>query len=248
MRFSRRTLASLARVISEYNTHSDLDALAYEFGKEDSAVGSTKVARCVSFIKALESECEDERDDHKIVDVIEKTLSLLNQWHFENSGMVSGLLASLQVDGFHFSDGVIRPTTPEPASLDPILSQLEKDLLSLELKIASRHYSQACENLVSGNFEATNGQIRSFLENLFITLCEKGSGKKMNDAGSALQHLRQISKIDASEWNTFRGFWDSCQSNGPHHGLSSNEEAIYRLHVATAIARYLLYKFLEEAI
>jgi hypothetical protein len=248
MRFSRRTLASLARVISEYNTNSDLDALAYEFGKEDSAVGSSKIARCVSFVKAVEKECAETCEDRQIIDIIEKTLSLLNEWQFENSGLVSGLLASLQIDGFHFSNGVIMPTTPEPASLGPILSQLEQDLSSYELKVASRHYSQACENLADGNFEAANGQVRSFLENLFVTVCDKTSGKNFKDPGAALQHLKQIDKIDASEWNNFRGFWDSCQSNGPHHGLSTNEEAIYRLHMATAIARYLLYKFSQENI
>ncbi len=242
MRFSRRTLASLAKVISKYNAHSDIDVLAYEFGKEDAAVGSSKIARCVSFIKAVEKDCEDECDDQVIIDIIEKILNLLNEWQFENSGIVSGLMASLQIDGFHFSNGILMPTTPEPASLGPILSQLEKDLSSRELKIAARHYSQACENLAAGNFEAANGQIRSFMENLFITFCDKVSGKKFKDAGAALQHLKQIDKIDASEWNNFRGFWDSCQSNGPHHGLSNNEEAIFRVHMATAIARYLLHK------
>jgi hypothetical protein len=93
----------------------------------------------------------------------------LNEWQFENSEIVAGFLTSLQIDGFHFSNGVIMPTTPEPASLGPILSQLERDLLECKLKVASKHYSQACENLAAGNFEAANGQIRSFIENLFVT-------------------------------------------------------------------------------
>ena len=243
MRFSRRTLASLARVISEYNSHAEIDLLAYEFGKEDAAVGSSKIARCVSFVKNLEIECEKESEDRPIVEIIEKTLSILNECHFKNSEFVSGLLASLRVDGLHFSNGAIIPTTPQPASLGPILSQLEQDLSSYELSVAARHYSQACENLAAGNFEAANGQVRSFLENVFITICGKTSGKDFKDPSSALQHLKQINKIDPSKWNIFRSFWDSCQSNGPHHGLSNNEEAIYRLHVATAIVRYLLYKF-----
>jgi hypothetical protein len=58
MRFSRRTLAALARVISEYNTHSDLNVLAYEFGKESAAVGSTKITRCIGLIKAIEKNAK----------------------------------------------------------------------------------------------------------------------------------------------------------------------------------------------
>lgn len=102
--------------------------------------------------------------------------------------------------------------------------------------------------MAAGNFESANGQVRSFLENLFISICEKACGKRFDNAGSALQHLKQLERIDASEWNNFRGFWESCQSNGPHHGLSNNEEAIYRLHTATALSRYLLFKFLYEDI
>lgn len=243
MRFSRRTLASLARVISEYNSNADIYALAYEFGKEDVAIGSSKIAKCINFVKNLEKECEEIGEDRPIIEVIERTLSLYNERDVEDRELVSGLLASLRVDGFHFSNGVIIPTTPEPASLGPILSQLEQDLSNCELRVAARHYSQACENLAAGNFEAANGQVRSFLENVFITICVKVSGKALKDPGAALQHLKQINKIDPSEWNNLRGFWDSCQSNGPHHGLSNNEEAIYRLHMATAIVRYLLYKF-----
>lgn len=242
MRLSRKTLAAVARVLSEYTSHSDLDALAYEFGKEDSAVGSSRIGRCVSFIKALEKDCEEAGDDHPIIEIIERTLGLLNEWRFKNSPLVGSLVLSLQIDGFQYSNGLIIPTTPEPASLGPLLSQLERDLMRSGLEVAATHYSQACENLVAGNFEAANGQLRSFLENLFITVCEKASGRHFQDASAALQHLKQTTEIDVCEWNTFRGLWESCQSNGPHHGLSNNEEAIYRLHMVTAIARYLLYK------
>ena len=105
-----------------------------------------------------------------------------------------------------------------------------------------RYYSQACDNMAKGNFESANGQVRSFLESLFIALCERVTAKSVTDAKAALQHLHNQKHLDVAEWNTFRSFWDSCQTNGPHHGLSSQREAVYRLQVCTAVARYLMSK------
>ena len=86
------------------------------------------------------------------------------------------------------------------------------------------------------------------LEDINIIFSEIGHLPDGVQINNSYVPVKQLERIDLSEWNNFRGFWESCQSNGPHHGLSNNEEAIYRLHTATALSRYLLFKFSYEDI
>lgn len=176
-----------------------------------------------------------------MADLVQTALAQVGTWQLEQPG-VAGLVASLQVDGLEFREGRLLPTTPGPVRLAPEVSGLEVDLHAAQFGVAATHYRQANDNLAQGNFEASNGQIRSFIEDLLISTCRLVSGRTLNDAGAALQSLRQSGFLDASEFNTARGFWDASHTNGPHHGLSNQDEALFRLHVGTAIGRYLLRK------
>jgi hypothetical protein len=152
------------------------------------------------------------------------------------------LLQSLRIDGFEWHDGKLVPTTPQPAALAEELSQLERDMQDFMLNVAAEHYRQAHESFTASNWEAANGQIRPFMESLLIELGKRETSKVRLDPSAALQDLRDQGFIDMPEWQMIRGFWQGIQDNGPHQGLSYEHEALFRLHVATAIARYLIYK------
>jgi hypothetical protein len=110
------------------------------------------------------------------------------------------------------------------------------------LNVAAEHYRQAHESFTASNWEAANSQIRSFMENLLIELGKRETSKVRPDPSAALQDLRDQGFIDNPEWQMLRGFWQGIQDRGPHHGLSHEQEALFRLHVATSIARYLIHK------
>lgn len=110
------------------------------------------------------------------------------------------------------------------------------------LNVAAEHYRQAHESFTASNWEAANGQIRSFMEDLLIELGKRETSKTRPDPSAALQDLRDQGFIDHPEWQMFRGFWQGIQDNGPHHGLSYEQEALFRLHSATSITRYLIHK------
>ena len=69
------------------------------------------------------------------------------------------------------------PTTPQPAALAQEWSQLERDLQALTLNVAAEHYRQAHESFAASNWEAANGQIRSFMEDLLIELGKRETSK-----------------------------------------------------------------------
>jgi hypothetical protein len=111
------------------------------------------------------------------------------------------------------------------------------------LNVAATHYRQAVDNFTDGNFEACNGQLRSFLEDLIKGAARLRGLPQAAGPQAALDHLRNVANVlDAEEWAVMRALWGAAQDNGPHAGLKDAEEARFRLHTATAAGRYLLKK------
>jgi hypothetical protein len=153
---------------------------------------------------------------------------------------VEDLLSALRGDGWEFSKGKLIPTTPEPASLAPETSMLQQELTKFHFNVAEVHYQQALENFREHRFESSNGQLRSFLESLYIELCKRKTGKAFADASAAIQHLFQAGAIEGGEYNLARGLFEASNERGAHHGLTDSEEALFRFHFSTAFSRYLV--------
>ena len=170
MPFSRRTLAALARVLSRRMGHSEIENFAYEMNVD--ARGFNRLERCTNLIKNLESSISSigTSNEKTILELLQRYVAPLDEQHLQNLPEIPGLLAGLRLDGYEIQNHKIVPTTPEPAALAPQISALEAALIDRNVSVAARHYAQACDSLTAGNFEAANGQIRSYLENLFITL------------------------------------------------------------------------------
>lgn len=148
----------------------------------------------------------------------------------------------LAIDGLAYVNGRLVPTTPGPAQLGPELSLLEADLRELGLPIAAEHYRQAHDAFVAGNREAANAMLRSFVEDLVPQLASQFSNRTSSDVYAAVDLLKKRSLIDEAERDLLKAFWKAIQDKGPHAGLTPEQEALFRLHVGTAIARYLLHK------
>lgn len=235
-RFSNKTIAQLCRALSAVvRTHAQLERL---FLEHDLSYGD--------FIGGIDPRCNALVTGLRQRSDADDALTTLIEYVLERSGPDFGpterLLRALRLDELEWRDGKLVPT-PEPAGLAAQLSQLELDLRELGLNVASEHYRQAYESFVAGNSEAANGQIRSFMEDLLIELGKRQTTKTRSDATAALQDLRDARFFNDSEWQMFRAFWHGIQDRGPHHGLSNEQEALFRLHVATSIARYTVHKF-----
>jgi hypothetical protein len=213
-----------------------MDLLVFQFGLDERDPGGSVLKRAVAFVKGLEITRE-ERELQEIVLDVAASLPL----NPENSGHVR-LIESLRIDGFEFTVDRFIPTTPGAVTLGQQMSKLEEELDAAELKTALAHYRQAVDNFLDKNWEAANSQIRPFFENFFIVRGAAISGEHRAEPVAALQDMRQAGYIDDAEFNQMRAFWAGIQDNGPHHGLSTDEEALFRLHSATALARYLLSK------
>lgn len=244
-KFSGRTIAALARALASIlYSHAEFDLLFVEHEVQEFDTGGNLKIKALNLMRGIKDRYDPETSDRVISQLIE---SLMQKSHYSSGPEVQGLLAALEADDFAYRDGRLLPTTPEPAALAPQISGLELDLDEFGFQTALAHYRQATDTFADGNLEACNGQIRSYIEDLIIGLCEHQVGKSFGDPSAALQHLRDVEKLDYDEWNLARSFWNAIQDNGPHRGLSYPEEARFRLHVGTALGRYLVDKLLRQA-
>lgn len=242
MSISHRTKAALIRALA-VQSHAEITTLAVEVGMPGEAEGHTRHDRAATLITRL-------LRGHSDAEVLEKALvlgeslllSLIPDGDWEPNASGVRLRESLELDGYTFAGHRLRPVAPGPAALGRELSALERMLEADGFDEALVHYQQAADNLELGHAEASNGQTRSFIESLVIQLCALEGERDFSDASAALQHLMNQSWIDRGEYNHLRYFWADIQDNGPHRGLSSGEEALFRFHYATAVGRYLLTK------
>ena len=115
----------------------------------------------------------------------------------------------------------------------------------VEFQVGRNICGSHVDNFTDANFEACNGQLRSFLEDLTIGVARRRGQQQQAKPLAALDHLQRAGVLDREEWNVFRALWSAAQDNGPHAGLTDAEEARFRLHTATAAGRYLLKKVPE---
>ena len=241
MAISRKTKAALIRSLASQG-HSDISVLAIELGLDGRAASGNRLDRCMSLIEAIETDHQPQEALKVLLELAERRLKSYSEWHLENNSDAIALKRALELDGYAFDGQRLVPAVPGAVALEQQISSLEANLRELGLNVALSHYQQAVENFVKNNFEAANSQVRSFLENLFLSLCQQRTEREFKAASAALRHLKNTGWLDDGEWKHHRYFWADIQDNGPHQGLSSSEEALFRLQVATAIARYLLAK------
>src|SRR5437016_762062 len=189
MPFSRKTLIRLADALAEAFSHAGLSTLFYEFHVEarDPGIGSNKQARSLAMIRAIEADPDQNRADETVLDLANRALA--NDYTRQN---YAALLASLTVDGFEWGRDRLVPAMPGPAPLTGEVTALEIELQQRGFNVAATHYRQAVDNFTDGNFEACNGQLRSYLEDLLSGAGRQTGAQQNVGPEGALEHLRRL--------------------------------------------------------
>lgn len=249
MAFSDRTLAVVIEVTADSYTHDQLDVLFLRLGLVgrgplDQGTGRTKLRRVRRAVELLEA---DDRTMELVRELVEERFSRSTGATWGQSPAVpERLVDAVRLDGFDIAEGRLVAATPGPASLGPETSALELRLRERGYVVAASHYEQAVGSYVDGRREASNGQLRSFLESLLIDLSNRTTGGSPSSARGAIDRLRSSGHIDGSEADILKGVVGVSNSRGAHAGLSDDEEALFRLHFATATARYILARVQES--
>lgn len=106
--------------------------------------------------------------------------------------------------------------------------------------MALTHYRQAIANYRDSEFECSNGQLRSALDETLARACEQRTSRSGRDPKGCVDVLVNVNVLNKDEAQMIKGLIGISNTNGPHPGLSNADEALFRMHVVSATLRWLL--------
>lgn len=248
--FSRNTIVKLVDSL-HFQTHSEVEKFALQFGLEDVINGSyirEKEASLMRFfIKNPQATTPDGAPLAQVV--IEHLVSEFGA-SSEPSELFPELVNSLDRDGYVLDINGLRAKLPTQV---PIIAE-ENELIELlnrfGYSVAKSHYEQAVSAHTRGDWAAANSQLRNFVEEFFDRISEAISSRSYTSS----HHRREALAIegffqsDLNEWSKdgkgfVQGFWRRLHPQGSHPGLSEKEDSTFRLHLVIVVMHYFAKRF-----
>ncbi len=255
-RFSGVTIIELINAL-ELSTHAGIEEFAMRFDIENCVSGSGVEPKLVSIKRFLKDNPHQvgPLGSPLIQEVFEYYLerkfrwARQRGWEVDVSEIPEPLLNTLRRDGFTTDGTVLIPLLPEETELEQVESELESMLGAGGFSVAKGHLTQGRSAFVRGDWAAANGCFRSAVESLLIDLGSQRSGTPVAGGGAALTVLAQqanplvhkrLNEWDGQGKGFMEGFWRRLHPEGPHPGLSDEEDCTFRMQLVLIVMHYLL--------
>ena len=258
-RFSNRTLSCIIEILADGYTDSKLRALFFKYNLVDIYEQSGKLTakrRKVSDVFQHLCAVGDDGAVRTLDSIVKEALREFypradsdqdqRQRFFEK---FPDLDVALRADGFQMQDGEFIPVISafiEPAEEEALLETL---LDKYEFAIAKNHLKQSYENYIEGNWEAANGALRSFLQDVFdqiALIIAPQEAKQKAPGGERRKLLQEKDFIETdTEAKLVSGFFQFASNRGSHPGISNESDCRLRRYIAVALASYYLEKVEE---
>jgi hypothetical protein len=263
-RFSRLTVIAAIQTMRPFN-HAELKLYLLKLGGDvarkvgDNGYIADRLNRLIVLaLDELPPNCSVE--DGVLQDVlVEDAVARLPGFGYdpENPGeyllpLAAEFLRGLERDGYTVSGALLRRTLPVDIGLAAAQSEIDRLLEKHRFTIPKGQLGQAIDAHARGNWADANGQFRPFLEGLLDEIAARlarSPSEPLRGHGAraklgALGFLRR----DLNEWDDDgRGFINGLikrlHPEGPHPGLSGEDDSTFRLHVALLTAHLLLARF-----
>lgn len=267
--FGRLTIIAAVETL-ETGTQADITRFMLEHALEatsaDVGAGESKRSRGNSLIQyllqnpALRTSEGGNLTDAIVRDLVEKAIA---RWGNGIGERFPSLLHGLRRDGFEVVNGELRRAHPELVDLPRADDEVHSLLRSFGFHTATGHLDQAITNHTSGNWAASNGQLRSFVEALTDSIAERLEPNCSNLPAGGWARVEWLANLeppffleDLNEWQTVAktgrsigfiyGVWQRLHPQGPHPGLSDEDDATFRLHLVLPLARLLLRRLKDR--
>lgn len=240
--FSSRTIGVLVDSLSQGYSHADLGTacLRAEADRWDPGDGVSKQVRAQRLFAAMRAE-GGKGGEKAALALAESVARAGSPGWGEPARWWQETIDALAADGWEYDANGDRLVASVPGvEIAEETSLLEAGLIELGWRTAAGHYREALESCASGRWAASNSQLRSFLEELLPKVAGELTGGEPRNPVAALQAAAKANELVEGEFDFARGLWAMCQPRGSHPGLSDEEEARFRLIVATAYCRFLL--------
>ncbi len=266
--FSRRTIIAAIDVLESMFFQADMSRFLLKAGPEiDSAIREEGVSlkrRMNDLIQFVDNNPDYRCDDESLEMLIVEEAVALMQPHrkglvdpeqFNLPPKMQTFRRVLQQDGFDVADGSLRPTLPKDIGTPRIESELIRLLEVHGFLTAKGHLDQAFDAHTRGNWAGANSQLRTFIEAFFDEIAEKLDPNTHTHPGHARRtKLANLGFFDCSlnEWdNHGKGFINGLikrlHPEGPHPGLSDDDDSTFRMHIVLLTAMLFLRRYDQKS-
>lgn len=264
IQFARRTAITAIDVLEDAWYHADLTSFLRELGPAVyTRVRSepTSLKNRMSDLKLLLDETPPVVLDGEPLAsiVVERAVAQLpaepeHEWSRPKprTPAMECFVRSLEMDGFTVTAGKLRRMLPADIALPETESELMRLLDIHQMVMAKGHLQQATDAHARGNWAGANGQIRTFLDGLLDTIAERvdptaqslptGHPRRTKLAASGFLS-RPLNEWDDDGKGFINGLVKRLHPQGPHPGLSDEDDSTFRLHIVLLTATLLLRRF-----
>lgn len=260
-RFSRGTRIAAIEVLEEaIKTHADLKRLLLKLGADVAARcgdGALK-DRCNSLVEYLDEDETRRTDDGDFLQdvLVEAAVRRLPNAAWDDPPAYdetqTAFVRLLARDGYAVVEGALHAALPTGLDLPDAPDEISRLLAKHGLSTAKDHLRQAIGAHVRGDWAAANSQIRCFIEALLDAIADHlDPGAVPSKNGSARgDRLAKAGFLEErlGEWddkgkNFTNGLMKRLHSDGPHPGLSDEEDSTFRLHLVLVAAGHWLSRY-----
>ena len=165
-------------------------------------------------------------------------------------------LRALEMDGFTVSEGTLRRSLPADLGLPAAESDLVRLLTKFGLETAKGHLEQAMDAHARANWAGANGQIRTFLDALLDGIAEQIDPSVQSLPTGQPRRAKLASwgflSVPLNEWGDdgkgfINGLVKRLHPEGPHPGLSDEDDSTFRLHTVLLTTTLLMRRFDRRA-
>jgi len=260
---SRATIFEAVSLLDN-KPHSNIDRLIIRFGLKESIAShrQTYVKEKVNAVSSYLIERQDIQGAnnsiaYQVIEFLVQDIPDIDEiYSYEHSqDRYFKLRNSLARDGYKIKGGKLRRILPETIDLANKESELELLLKSSNFPIARGHFEQAIDAHTRGAWAAANSQLRTFVESLFDDIA-KDLIDETSLPSSTHNRREALAKIEPpffmkslNEWELgskggfVQGFWRRLCPEGPHPGLSDEEDSTFRLHLVVLVAHHFLKRY-----
>lgn len=256
-RLGRKTLAQVVDYLGD-KTWKELKQFLFKHGLDERFDGPNKLWALGSVFHPI-ATTDDQEEVQKAREVLEEIttglyqkikgesklnddLDLGPEYKSKDSVSYDVFQKSLRADGYDLHEGRLVPFPSPSIDVRHEEGVLERRLTSLGFTQALKHLEQATDNSTLGNWEAANGQTRSFMESLCNGIAAKlytGQGTPPT-SGDARKFLKTYGFLNEDESEFLRAFFQILHTSGAHAGTSSENDCHRRRLMAVALSNYYL--------
>ncbi|MGO8494496.1 hypothetical protein ACC785_10595 [Rhizobium ruizarguesonis] len=272
----RGAVITACNLLEHIKTNAELESVLLEYGISDHVPSRGSIAKTVLALKEfaannLNHEVPTDVGAKPLALLLVELAIALVGWSSTREPLWDKLERYLDLDGFALIKEItndwggpsikivgIAIAMPRFAELAESLSEVDTLLARNSFVVAQRHLSSAKENIKQGDWEAANSQCRTFMEALTDAIADRLFCSESSSKSGGLQKRQLLADRgflsrdkhefgDGSRQTFLPGLAKLLHPDGAHPGISTQNDAMFRLQLVLVTARWLL-KRLEDKI